>query len=101
MSKPPDLPKPTFLNQSGKVFIVTGANTGLVAEGLPRAGGSRGRACCLPARDKAESAMARIGEAAPKADLAFYRSTRRTLRASGPQPNWPQKTASMPSSTWA
>ncbi|WP_038933613.1 oxidoreductase [Bradyrhizobium japonicum] len=60
------------LDQSGKAFIVTGANTGLGFE-ASRVLAARGARVLLACRDKAkaEDAMARIREATPKADLAF------------------------------
>lgn len=59
-------------NQSGKCFIVTGANTGLgfdAARVLAERGGRVLLAC--RSQSKAEAAMARIGRVAPGADLAF------------------------------
>jgi NAD(P)-dependent dehydrogenase (short-subunit alcohol dehydrogenase family) len=59
-------------NQSGKVFIVTGANTGLGFE-ASRVLAARGARVLLACRDKAkaEAAMARIRETTPNADLVF------------------------------
>lgn len=59
-------------DQSGKVFIVTGANTGLGFE-VSRVLAARGARVLLACRDeaKAEAAMARIRAIAPRADLAF------------------------------
>lgn len=58
--------------QSGKCFIVTGANTGIGFE-ASRVLAARGARVLLACRDqpKAEAAMARIRQATPKADLAF------------------------------
>jgi NAD(P)-dependent dehydrogenase (short-subunit alcohol dehydrogenase family) len=60
------------LRQSGKCFIVTGANTGIGFEAA-NVLAARGARVLLACRDKtrAEAAMARIGEAVPGADLAF------------------------------
>jgi NAD(P)-dependent dehydrogenase (short-subunit alcohol dehydrogenase family) len=60
------------LRQSGKCFIVTGANTGIGFEAA-KVLAARGARVLLACRDKtrAEAAMARIGEAVPGADLAF------------------------------
>lgn len=59
-------------NQSGKCFIVTGANTGIGLE-IARVLAERGARVLLACRDrgKAESAMAHIGRTAPRADLVF------------------------------
>lgn len=59
-------------DQSGKCFIVTGANTGLGFE-ASRVLAARGGRVLLACRDqvKAEAAMARIRQASPGADLAF------------------------------
>jgi len=72
VSKPHGFTEADVLNQSGKVFIVTGANTGLGFE-ASRVLAARGARVLLACRDKekAEAAMARIREATPKADLAF------------------------------
>ena len=58
--------------QSGKCFIVTGANTGLGFE-AGRVLAARGARVLLACRDRtrAEAAMARIRQAVPDADLAF------------------------------
>jgi NAD(P)-dependent dehydrogenase (short-subunit alcohol dehydrogenase family) len=58
-------------DQSGKCFIVTGANTGLGFE-ASRVLAARGARVLLACRDqaKAEAAMARIRQASPGADLA-------------------------------
>ncbi|ENN84118.1 putative oxidoreductase protein [Rhizobium freirei PRF 81] len=59
-------------NQSGKCFIVTGANTGIGFE-ASRVLAARGARVLLACRDKAkaETAMAAIRQQAPKANLAF------------------------------
>jgi NAD(P)-dependent dehydrogenase (short-subunit alcohol dehydrogenase family) len=59
-------------DQSGKCFIVTGANNGIGFE-VSRVLAGRGARVLLACRDKAkaEAAMARIREATPGADLAF------------------------------
>jgi NAD(P)-dependent dehydrogenase (short-subunit alcohol dehydrogenase family) len=59
-------------DQSGKCFVVTGANTGLGFE-VSRVLAARGARVLLACRDqvKAEAAMARISQASPKANLAF------------------------------
>jgi NAD(P)-dependent dehydrogenase (short-subunit alcohol dehydrogenase family) len=59
-------------DQSGKTFIVTGANTGVGFE-VSRVLAARGARVLLACRDeaKAEAAMARIGRTEPRADLAF------------------------------
>src|ERR1700733_1960445 len=59
-------------DQSGKCFIVTGANTG-VGFHVARVLAARGARVLLGCRDRgrAEDAMARIGEATAGADLAF------------------------------
>ena len=59
-------------DQSGKCFIVTGANTGVGFE-ASRVLAARGARVLLACRDKAkaEAAMARIGRLAPGATLAF------------------------------
>lgn len=59
-------------DQSGKCFVVTGANTGLGFE-TSRVLATRGARVLLACRDKAkaESAMARIRQVASRADLAF------------------------------
>ncbi len=59
-------------DQSGKCFVVTGANTGLGFE-VSRVLAARGARVLLACRDqvKAEAAMARISQANPKANLAF------------------------------
>jgi NAD(P)-dependent dehydrogenase (short-subunit alcohol dehydrogenase family) len=59
-------------DQSGTCFIVTGANTGVGFEAA-RVLAARGARVLLGCRDRgrAEAAMARIGKAAPGADLAF------------------------------
>lgn len=59
-------------DQSGKCFIVTGANTGIGFEAA-RVLAARGGRVLLACRDrsKAEAAMARIRMAIPQADLAF------------------------------
>jgi NAD(P)-dependent dehydrogenase (short-subunit alcohol dehydrogenase family) len=58
--------------QSGKCFIVTGANAGIGFE-VSRVLAARGARVMLACRDKAkaEAAMARIGQATPGADLSF------------------------------
>jgi NAD(P)-dependent dehydrogenase (short-subunit alcohol dehydrogenase family) len=58
--------------QSGKCFIVTGANTGIGFEAA-RVLAARGARVLLGCRDRgrAEAAMARIVAASPNADLAF------------------------------
>ena len=59
-------------DQSGKCFIVTGANTGVGFE-ASRVLAARGARVLLACRDKAkaEAAMARIGRSTPGADVAF------------------------------
>ena len=59
-------------DQSGKCFIVTGANTGVGFE-ASRVLAARGARVLLACRDRAraEAAMARIGQATPDANLAF------------------------------
>ncbi|MCP3368181.1 oxidoreductase [Bradyrhizobium cajani] len=59
-------------NQSGKVFIVTGANTGIGFE-ISRVLAERGARVLLACRDqvKADAAMAQIRQATPHANLAF------------------------------
>lgn len=59
-------------DQSGKCFIVTGANTGIGFE-ISRALAGRGARVLLACRDrvKAEAAMAQIRQAMRRADLAF------------------------------
>jgi NAD(P)-dependent dehydrogenase (short-subunit alcohol dehydrogenase family) len=59
-------------DQSGKCFIVTGANTGVGFE-VARVLAARGARVLLACRDKAkaEAAMARIGRRTPGADTAF------------------------------
>jgi NAD(P)-dependent dehydrogenase (short-subunit alcohol dehydrogenase family) len=59
-------------DQSGKCFIVTGANTGLGFE-ASRVLAARGARVLLACRDKekAEAAMAQIRQTTPEADLAF------------------------------
>ena len=59
-------------NQSGKCFIVTGANTGIGLE-ISRVLATRGARVLLGCRDKAkaEAAMAKIRSLTPEADLAF------------------------------
>lgn len=59
-------------DQSGKCFIVTGANTGLGYE-ITRVLAVRGARVLLACRDpvKAEQAMTRLKTLAPQADLAF------------------------------
>jgi NAD(P)-dependent dehydrogenase (short-subunit alcohol dehydrogenase family) len=59
-------------DQSGKCFIVTGANAGIGFE-ASRALAARGARVLLACRDKAkaEAAMVRIGQATPGADVAF------------------------------
>ncbi|MFE0758854.1 oxidoreductase [Inquilinus sp. NPDC058860] len=59
-------------DQSGKCFIVTGANTGIGFEASRVLAARRARVL-LACRDeaKAEAAMARIRQASPRADLAF------------------------------
>ena len=59
-------------DQSGKCFIVTGANTGVGFEAA-RVLAARGARVLLACRDKAkaEAAMARIGRSTPGADVAF------------------------------
>lgn len=59
-------------DQSGRTMIVTGSNTGIGFE-IARVLAQRGARVLLAcrSRDKAEAAMARIGAAAPGADLAF------------------------------
>ena len=60
------------INQSGKCFIVTGANTGIGLE-ISRVLATRGARVLLGCRDKAkaEAAMAKIRSLTPEADLAF------------------------------
>src|SRR5262245_57967536 len=59
-------------DQSGKCFIVTGANTGIGFEASRVLAARRARVL-LACRDRtrAEAAMARIGRSTPGADLAF------------------------------
>lgn len=59
-------------DQSGKCFIVSGANTGLGFEAA-RVLAARGARVLLACRDEAKAAraIARIGEQAPQADLVF------------------------------
>ena len=59
-------------NQSGKCFIVTGANTGIGFE-VSRVLAARGARVLFACRDraKAEAAMAKIRSLTPGADLAF------------------------------
>ena len=59
-------------NQSGKCFVVTGANTGIGFE-ISRVLAARGARVLLACRDraKAEAAMSRISALTPEADLAF------------------------------
>lgn len=59
-------------DQSGKCFVVTGANTGIGFE-TSRVRARRGARVLLACRDrsKAEAAMARIKQESPKADLEF------------------------------
>ena len=59
-------------DQSGKFFIVTGANTGVGFE-TARILAARGARVLLACRDerRAEAAMARIGAETSGADLAF------------------------------
>lgn len=59
-------------DQSGKCFIVTGANTGIGFE-IARVLGERGARVLLACRDahKADAAIARIKRIVPRADLAF------------------------------
>jgi NAD(P)-dependent dehydrogenase (short-subunit alcohol dehydrogenase family) len=59
-------------DQSGKCFIVTGANAGIGFE-ASRVLAARGARVLLACRDKAkaEAAMARISQSTPGADLAF------------------------------
>ena len=59
-------------NQSGKCFIVTGANTGIGLE-ISRVLAARGARVLLACRDraKAEAAMSKIRALAPHADLTF------------------------------
>jgi NAD(P)-dependent dehydrogenase (short-subunit alcohol dehydrogenase family) len=59
-------------DQSGRCFIVTGANSGLGFEAA-RVLAARGARVLLACRNevKAEAAMARIGRSTPGADLAF------------------------------
>src|SRR5918995_4100855 len=68
-------------DQSGKCFIVTGANTGVGFE-ASRVLAARGARVLLACRDKAkaEAAMARIGRSTPGAEPSC-RSTRRILAA--------------------
>ena len=59
-------------DQSGKCFIVTGANAGIGFE-ASRVLAARGARVLLACRDraKAEAAMTRIAQATPRADMAF------------------------------
>jgi NAD(P)-dependent dehydrogenase (short-subunit alcohol dehydrogenase family) len=59
-------------DQSGRCFIVTGANTGIGFE-VSRVLAARGARVLLACRDRAraDAAMARIKQASPGADLAF------------------------------
>src|SRR5690349_6222286 len=59
-------------DQSGKCFIVTGANTGIGFE-IARVLGERGARVLLACRDahKADAAIARVKRIVPRADLAF------------------------------
>ena len=80
--------------QSGKTFLVTGANTGLGLE-ASRVLAQRGARVVLACRDqaKAEAAMSRIRDAAPNANLAFIpldqadlASVRRAAEAASREP---------------
>lgn len=59
-------------DQSGKCFVVTGANTGIGLE-ITRALAERGARVVLAcrAKDKADTAIAEIKQTLPRADLAF------------------------------
>jgi NAD(P)-dependent dehydrogenase (short-subunit alcohol dehydrogenase family) len=59
-------------DQSGKCFVVTGANTGIGFE-ITRALAERGGRVVLAcrAKDKADAAIAQIKQTLPRADLAF------------------------------
>src|SRR4051812_5469732 len=59
-------------DQSGKTFIVTGANTGIGFE-VARVLGERSARVLLACRDaaRAGTAIARIQQATPRAELAF------------------------------
>ncbi|WP_027552797.1 oxidoreductase [Bradyrhizobium sp. Cp5.3] len=72
MSKSKGFTEADVPNQSGKCFIVTGANTGIGFE-ISRVLAERGARVLLACRDraKAEAAMAQIRQATPRADLAF------------------------------
>lgn len=80
--------------QSGKTFLVTGANTGLGLE-ASRVLAQRGARVVLACRDqaKAEAAMSRIRDAAPNTNLAFIQldqadlsSVRRAAEAASREP---------------
>ena len=72
MSKSTGFTEADVPDQSGKCFIVTGANTGLGFE-TSRVLAARGARVLLACRDrdKAETAMARIRRTTPRADLCF------------------------------
>jgi NAD(P)-dependent dehydrogenase (short-subunit alcohol dehydrogenase family) len=72
MSKSSGFTEADVPDQSGKCFIVTGANTGLGFE-VSRVLAARGARVLLACRDKtkAEAAMARIKQSTPMADLDF------------------------------
>ena len=76
-------------DQSGKCFIVTGANTGIGFE-ASRVLAARGARVLLACRDKAKAEAAMAGSAGRHGALTLpsCRSTRRISAACAPQPNW-------------
>lgn len=72
MAKPSGFTEADVSDQSGKCFIVTGANTGIGFE-VSRVLAARGARVLLACRNqaKAETAMAAIRRKAPGADLSF------------------------------
>jgi len=72
MSKPSGFTEADVPDQSGKCFIVTGANTGIGFE-VSRVLAARGARVIMAcrAKDKADQAIARIKQSSPAAELAF------------------------------